>query len=90
LVTLLSLTISCKKDEPITPLLQSKDLVGTWELRFLKGATPAESGSVDVNIGNLTIFTETGFEKYLNGHFVAKGTYQLINEKNVYSGNEIG
>ena len=90
LVSLICITISCQKDEPLTPELRPQDLVGTWELRFLSGASPEQSGSVEVNKGNEIRFTATAFEKYSNGNLMAKGTYQLVKEKNAYTGSEVG
>ena len=78
LISVATLSLSCKKvkETTITP----KDLLGSWELRFVQGGL-SPSTTYSPGNGNTLRFTETNYEKLPKGRSSVTGTYELKLEK---------
>ncbi len=77
-LVVLSITFfgSCKKNNSEPTL----SIIGEWELRMRSGGIVGGSTTFPPGNGNTLVFSNTSFEKYLNGQIASSGAYNLTKD----------
>ena len=78
LISIATLSLSCKKEKETT--ITPKDLLGSWEMRFVQGGL-SPSTTYSPGNGNTLKFTDINYEKLSKGQSSITGTYELKLEK---------
>ena len=77
IVVLTTTCLECCKKNNQEP---APSIIGKWELRLRSGGIVGGETTFPPGNGNTLSFSNTSFEKYLNGQIASSGTYNLIKD----------